>query len=724
MPQPPPDPAFIPRKEFLRDQKSTLSSFAIVTISGASLVRLYSFPSQVIVALRTLFEAPHCLVAFREDIPHRFCEFILAGKPWASPKNIRAEKLLVDIFAVIYQCGFTYLSTLDYGRESDDRVAMAFSMPTSKLTNSRPTTPPSTMNPPFRESSGSIDADRSRVASTPFALSFLSPTLMRVIAPPLHFTPAILQAVRLSWPRGVVSERKIGDNSFEFKFKGYKWFQTDTFSTDSLRHILTLLTSLDSHAFTLLSSISLSNRSRVKDLWVFTGPGDSARQDGPDAVEHSSKDVLNGDIPQTQVSDPVGKITSPTGPVSQHKRFVSEPVASSSTPRHARTATDHANGQNFTLTHGYRLDRPLMGPTLLRKPAPRAQVPVSVVYEAEPPATEPFRAHLPSTISTGVDNMTGVGTDGFIPREYHHPVHAPGNTEGFPNTAEVSPVPSSLPPTNPRTVLRPVAIPQTPPPLTSDPILLPPAASSETQTPSNGELLGPGAFRDSVTSNTSDTSFNIPIQWIGAVEGRNEAPGRKRSPKRNSSTGPMLPGGWQPSPIEEKYQGSQEDHGGITTLPENKGIRTPIHEVASRVVTPELTRPDMPTRKSEAAVVDLIPKAIPPPLPTNNQNGTDVSNPGAGKGQGWVLVNVAESANRSQPVQGFAEPHIETGPSHDGHEYPIQNPEATAIAMIDAIDNKKDKTGTITPVKRRLFSLRRGNSVRANTSLKWVELQR
>ena len=49
-------------------------------------------------------------------------------------------------------------------------------------------------------------------------------------------------------------------------------FQEDTFATDSLRHILSLLSALDANQFTLLASLSLTNRSRVKDLWVFTGP--------------------------------------------------------------------------------------------------------------------------------------------------------------------------------------------------------------------------------------------------------------------------------------------------------------------------------------------------------------------------------------------------------------------------------------------------------------------
>lgn len=45
---------------------------------------------------------------------------------------------------------------------------------------------------------------------------------MRVISPPRDYTPAILQAVRGSWPRGVVSEKKVGDSAYEFKLRGYR----------------------------------------------------------------------------------------------------------------------------------------------------------------------------------------------------------------------------------------------------------------------------------------------------------------------------------------------------------------------------------------------------------------------------------------------------------------------------------------------------------------------
>ena len=60
-------------------------------------------------------------------------------------------------------------------------------------------------------------------------------------------------------------------------------FQEDNFATDSLQQILNLLSALDHHAFTLLTSLTLTSRSRKQDLWVFTGstdgpqPGESAQ---------------------------------------------------------------------------------------------------------------------------------------------------------------------------------------------------------------------------------------------------------------------------------------------------------------------------------------------------------------------------------------------------------------------------------------------------------------
>ncbi|KAG6911833.1 hypothetical protein DXG01_000080 [Tephrocybe rancida] len=721
-----PDPTFVPRKEFKREQKATPSSFAIVAISSSSFVRLYSFPAPVITALRALFESSLSLAAFREDVPQHLCEFTLHGKPWASPKNVVTEKLLIDILAVIYQCGYTYLSSLDYGRESDDRLAMAFSRPSTYVAGSRSATPLSGHTSPFRDSSTSVTSDRHKPRRTPFALSFLSPTLMRVIAPPLHLTPAILQAVRASWPRGVVSEKKVGDNSFEFKLKGYRWFQQDTFATDSLRHILSLLTSLDSHAFTLLSSISLTNRSRVKDLWVFTGPGSDSGEDGVLQDPFAGIDA-NGDTNRAHISETGQVISTPANPF-QHRRLASEPTSSSThmSPPHIRAATEQGNVQHFTLTHGYRAEHPSMGPALLRKPAPRAQVPVSAVHEIDPPGAERLRANLPSVISSGVEDMTGVGASGYPPDAFY-----PSSSFQRPNIHEAPATPApvtSSSPNRPRSPLRPVANRQKTPPL-----LMSNGAHSPVIPAHTGQgLLGAGAFRDSSVSNASDTSFDIPIHWTGigdAVAQRKEpykpadqgAGVGSASRRRVSSVGPMLPGGWQPTPIEEKPEGK----GGIVGEPpesptlqdKNAGNKTPIHEVSQRVASPELTRPDMPLRKSEAALVGLITDTQRPPLPATSRGG-GADSPSSGNGQGWVLVNVGESSNGSQVA--VSEQMDGTKAEASGSsEHPTPGPHAKAIVIIDALDNKKkgkEKADATSPFKKRLFSLGRNNSGKAVSS--------
>ncbi len=112
--------------------------------------------------------------------------------------------------------GHKFLTTMDYGREQDDRVIMTFSRTfPSPLSNPAPP-------PPFH----SMSNDSLSVVPHPvkflFAISFISQSYLRVIGPPLHLTPAILQTVRGSWPRGVVSEKKVAENVYEFKLKGYK----------------------------------------------------------------------------------------------------------------------------------------------------------------------------------------------------------------------------------------------------------------------------------------------------------------------------------------------------------------------------------------------------------------------------------------------------------------------------------------------------------------------
>lgn len=228
------DHSFTPRREFIRDDRVP-STFAILTLSSSSFIRLFGFPQPFISALRKLLlEKDRLAVGFREDIAQNFCEFTLEGKPWASPKSIPSEKLLVDILAVLFQHGYVFLSTLDYGREQDDRVVMAFSKPS-------PNHAPQSSTPllsPLHRTSGHSPTPTLPPVRVPFALSFPNATTLRVISPPLHSTPAILQAVRGAWPRGVESEKKVGDSTFEFKLKGYKCTKYAP-SPSSARYLIT-----------------------------------------------------------------------------------------------------------------------------------------------------------------------------------------------------------------------------------------------------------------------------------------------------------------------------------------------------------------------------------------------------------------------------------------------------------------------------------------------------
>ena len=210
----PADSNIVPRREFIRDQHPA-SSFSILALSGPALLRLYSFPPDAVHALRKHLDSAHLILGSREVIQNNFCEISLDGKPWSNPKSTRTEKLLIDILTVLYRNDYTFLSTLDYGREQDDRIVLAFSRPSS------PQPPPAAPLVPFHKKSNDSLTVVSHPVKVPFAISFISQNILRVIAPPLHLTPAILQTVRGSWPRGVVSEKKVAENVYEFKFKGY-----------------------------------------------------------------------------------------------------------------------------------------------------------------------------------------------------------------------------------------------------------------------------------------------------------------------------------------------------------------------------------------------------------------------------------------------------------------------------------------------------------------------
>ena len=217
-----PASSFTPRREFLRTPRHTRNSFALLAFSGPNCVRLHSFSSQTAHSVRRVLEQFAPILAVRDDAPSSLCEFTVDKRPWANPRSVPSEKLLVDILVAVYQSGYSYLSNMDYGKEADDRLVIVFSKtepvpPSVSKSSTLHTLPLVSTN----ESSTSSLSENLPIKRIPFVISFSSITVMRVISPPLHLTPAILQACRGAWPRGVISEKTVYENSYEFKLKGY-----------------------------------------------------------------------------------------------------------------------------------------------------------------------------------------------------------------------------------------------------------------------------------------------------------------------------------------------------------------------------------------------------------------------------------------------------------------------------------------------------------------------
>lgn len=207
-----------------------------------------------------------------------------------------------------------------------------------------------------------------------------------------------------------------------FACKLYVGFQEDTFATDSLHHILGLLSALDSHGFSLLTSITLSTRSRVKDLWIFTSLSDDQPNSLSSTPTTSHLELRREITPQATV------IPGPS-PLSGNgeKRISSRqlPVLPPLGPMDV-TPTSSPIKQNAP---------PFAKLNMLRKPSPKTQVPVAFVPEyPAPPADAPYptvttrmsaMATLPMTrgpaaadmvrslsdpSSVGSVDMTGIGT--------------------------------------------------------------------------------------------------------------------------------------------------------------------------------------------------------------------------------------------------------------------------------------------------------------------------
>lgn len=540
-------------------------------------------------------------------------------------------------------------------------------------------------------------------------------------------------------------------------------FNEDTFATDSLHQILSLLTSLDGHACTMVTSLSICGRSRVKDLWVFIGPGspDPYDQNCPESPISQSGSMLDvrrsnrASTPEPGRSSDVGVI-----PTSLHRRVATAPqhlLPPSSSPYHTR-ATTETNG--FPTSFPAPLS-PLAVPGIgMRKPAPRAQVPVSVDFDVhDDDERDHYRTSLASAVPSSCENMTGVGTlnrNKFISKAIYLPnsgeppepkcdneatVHSP--SERHMNNRSRSPSPHRR-----VSAMRPVSTrSKTPPLLTSnsrDPRTPSPPPSGSLGMPraqdfvlgENSTLLSPGMFRirdSAFSANSVDTmgSCDVPIRWTGLgkpegienIEEEQEVFTEEPRPHPVLHT-PMLPGGWSTTPEEEANDSSKTDE--ATVRPEHgRHPDRSLHDVDVRVASPELVH-DGAVRKSEAGMIGMIaPRSPPPSIPIPSADSPGRSKGGSsapasptktgsrsGSGNGWVLVNVEgkDHANGHSPSP-LASPTI---PNQDRvrkvshvNEKAAMSTAGKAIVVIDAKDGKGGRVRGGGSGLRRLLSLSR-----------------
>ncbi|KAF8581368.1 hypothetical protein K439DRAFT_1636238 [Ramaria rubella] len=670
---------FTPRKEFFQ-APTRQSSFALLAFTSNNAIRLSNFPETIVAALRSLLDSVVGLHSFRENAEHKLCEIILLGKPWSNPKSLSTEVVLVQVFTVLFSHGYSFLSQLDYGREHNDRLSLAFSKPAS------PPQPDPSSLPHLKHT-----------LSVPFALSFPSPTSLKVVCSPLHSTPAILQSVRGAWPRGISSEKKIGEGCFEFKLKGYSWFQEDTFPEDSLANILNLLTALDKHSWTLVTSISLSaNHARTKDLWIFSGP---------DTIS-SPKDTSIRPASPVQLGSPLKP--SVYEPIVDHNREGSGDSEDSVSGFKDEGPPTQASGA--TQLSGHRgSQRLIKTPKETDGHARVASDSTAVLRKKSPPKLSVDESTSSKNLLS--QSQPGSGRDatlGAPPTAAHFPRNPQPDRA---NTVHVTALPAipfpqedNLPP-QPQTPIGPPPshpLDSLPEPVeehhadiddatedrnvhaTRDDQALRKASQyaeahgfhitpgSEVSTP---PLLAPAAFSPSTEfrdSAFSGHSFDVPITWIPAPErGMEEAfgrhppglPGGSLVSISTNTTGPLPPGGWAPTPVAEVEDPIAAPRKGTSQQGKSQRKVSPaggtprqstVVSHSPQIVHPELPGEDAhdlpsPRRKSETGVMGVVPNAkdeIPPVpgVPSRNGDAENKEDLIAGKElpkEGWVLVNVA-----------------------------------------------------------------------------------
>jgi hypothetical protein len=210
--------------------------------------------------------------------------------------------------------------------------------------------------------------------------------------------------------------------------------------------------------------------------------------------------------------------------------------------------------------------------------------------------------------------------------------------------------------------------------------------------------------------------YDIPIKWTG--DGRDSRVDTTAQDDERASFAPNFPGGWQPTPIEEK----PEDTGAFgepLPVPEEEPQTPDVQNVVQRVASPDLKTADLALRKSEAGLVGLIA-------------ATESQDPDQAQGKGWVVVDVEgkgdeatkdfvspvisqspEPLTPASPVAKRSGLSIDSASSSPPAQTPTISPAAKAIAIVDAIEakNKSKSPSSETPSGiKKFFSMSRKHS--------------
>ncbi|CAE6415808.1 unnamed protein product [Rhizoctonia solani] len=477
---------FQPRSEFVRTE-ATPQSYVLAALNGADTLRCHNLSRSTLSSLKEAFGNETRLYGEAND--GQVAEFVFRNSPW-SAKSVRSETLIVQLFTTLLAHQYTFVTTIDYGRQYLDKLSLAFTRAAS---------------PNGRLAPDSV-----------FALSFVTPTVLRVLHAPLHCTPAILQSVRNAWPRGVKDERKLGNGCWEFRLKGFGYFSAEKSDEALVPHVFALLRTFDTHAFKLVAGVPIGGRSRNKDLWIFTAPGTSL------PPSHHSPSPYQPTLESETAYSPGPFTASPTVGTSGHAKFATDepergpPVAAG----HARSASTPAPA---TPPH--------------RKPIPPMAMPVPAITKPTPPiANPPMTMPVPSLASKPSPQSKPVPVPVPIPPKrnssllrkfrasgvgrtpsgrFKHPPPPPTITQpgharsGSLASGEIiyeTPLPNQqpLPPNG--------FVPPPPPPPIPEQVGMVPSANR-----TNEELLPGGAFRDSAFSISTDASQDVDVLWTGAA---------------------------------------------------------------------------------------------------------------------------------------------------------------------------------------------------------------